>query len=152
MVHIECLDLLDRNDLLGPTNADLSRDTSSFLVQLAHRYRLIAERSAVGWQTYRDAAAVDPEVAADWQALQDGRRDTFATLLAKLPPGAFRYGVTLDLAVDTAWAVASPETHELFVVRRRWTYDQYEQWVAATLQATLDRSKAVRPPAGDTPE
>jgi hypothetical protein len=27
-----------------------------------------------------------------------------------------------------------------------------EQWVAATLQATLARFKAVRPPAGDTPE
>jgi hypothetical protein len=87
-----------------------------------------------------------------WQALQDGRRDTFAALLANLPPGAFRSGVTLDFAVDTAWAVASPETHELFAVRRGRTYDQCEKWVAATLQATLAPSKAVRPPAGDTPE
>jgi hypothetical protein len=84
--------------------------------------------------------------------MQDGRRDTFAALLASLPPAAFRSGVTLDFAVDTAWAVASPETHERFVVHSRWTYDQYEQWFAATLKATLTRSKAVRPPAGDTPE
>ena len=127
----------DRNDLLGSVNPDLFRDTGAFLAYLAHRYRLIAERSAVGWRTYRDAAAVDPELAADWQALHDGRRDTFAALLANLPQGAFRPGLTLDFAADTIWAVASPETHELFVLRRRWTYDQYEQWVTATLQAAL---------------
>lgn len=127
----------DRRALLGPVDADPARDPAAFLTHLAHRYRLIAERSAVGWRTYRDAAAIDPGIAADWQALQDGRHRTFEVLLANLPEDAFRPGVTREAAVDTAWAIASPETHELFVVRRGWSYDRYEEWVASTLRAAV---------------
>ena len=54
-----------------------------------------------------------------------------------LPDAALRPGLTADAAVDTAWAIASPETHELFVLRRGWTYDQYQSWVRVTLSAAL---------------
>ncbi len=100
--HDDGLDVdLDRTDLLGSTDADLFRDTSAFLAYLAHRYRLIAERSADGRQTVATRLR-RPRGSTDWHALQDGRRGTFAALLANLPRGAFRPGVTPDFAVDTA--------------------------------------------------
>ena len=52
-------------------------DPHRLLVHLSHQYRLLAERAAVGWQTYRDGAAVDPDIAADWQQLSDLRRQAF---------------------------------------------------------------------------
>ena len=51
-----------------------------------HQYRLLAERSAVGWQTYRDGAAVDPDIAADWQRISEMRRQAFRVMLAQVPP------------------------------------------------------------------
>ena len=37
-------------------------DPGRLLAHLSHQYRLLAERAAVGWQTYRDGAAVDPDI------------------------------------------------------------------------------------------
>ena len=65
------------------------------------------------------------------------RRETFRQLLATLPRDSLRDGLTPDAAIDTAWAIASPETHELFVRRLDWTYDRYETWLATTLVAAL---------------
>ena len=127
----------DPAELLGPQGQAQGDNAADFLAHLAHRYRHIAERSAVGWKTYRDGAAVDPDINADWTQLQAGRRETFRALLAHLPDTAWRPGLSIDAAADTAWAIASPETHELFVVRRGWDYDRYEQWVTATLTAAL---------------
>ena len=139
---------LDRNFLLeskpvepaGPAlrrDPARLRDPASFLAHLAHRYRMIAERSAVGWKTYRDGAGANADIATDWQELQQQRRETFRVLLANLPDAALRPDLTRDQAIDTAWAIASPDTHELLILRRSWTYDQYETWVATTLRATL---------------
>lgn len=123
-------------------------DGITFIAVLARVYRSLAERSAVGWATYRGGAAVDKDVADDWQDLQQQRRETFRLLLAKLPDDALRRGLTREAATDTAWAIASPETHELFVQRRGWGYDRYEAWVRTTLSAALIADGATEPPRG----
>ena len=56
-------------------------DPRAIIRQISILYRQIAERAALGWQLYRDAAASDPEIAADWQALQALRHQTFTTLI-----------------------------------------------------------------------
>jgi AcrR family transcriptional regulator len=67
-------------------------DPRKLLIHLSRQYRLLAERSAVGWQTYRDGAGVDPDIAADWQQLSDLRRGAFHALFAtrpqRTPPGS----------------------------------------------------------------
>ena len=85
--------------------------------------------SAVGWQTYRDAAATDPDIAADWQRLSEMRRDAFHALLARIPDAALRPGLSPALAADTAWAIASPETHHQLVRQAGYSYDDLESWV-----------------------
>lgn len=107
--------------------------------QISLLYRQIAERAALGWQLYRDAAAGDAEVAADWAKLQDLRHETFAELIKRLPPRSLRPGLTRAAAADTAWAVASPGTYDMLVRTRGYTLDQYEKWITSSLTILLLR-------------
>lgn len=119
---------------LDPADAE---DPRRLLAHLVHQYRLIAERAAVGWQAYRDGAAVDPDIAADWQQLSDARRNGFHATFARLPAAALRPGLSHAAAADTAWVIASPDTHDLLVRRAGYSYDQLEDWVRTTLTAAL---------------
>jgi AcrR family transcriptional regulator len=112
-------------------------DPGRLLDHLSHQYRLLAERSAVGWQTYRDGAAVDPDIAADWKQLMDLRRQAFRIMITRIPAGVLRPGLSRAAAADTAWAIASPDIHDLLVRQAGYTYDQLEAWVRVTLGAAL---------------
>jgi AcrR family transcriptional regulator len=112
-------------------------DPRRLLAHLSHQYRLLAERAAVGWQTYRDGAAVDPDIAADWQQLSDLRRRAFHAFFAQVPAGALRPGLSNATAADTAWVVASPDAHDLLVGQAGYSYDQLEDWARSTLSAAL---------------
>ena len=107
------------------------------LAHLSHQYRLLAQRSAVGWQTYRDGAGVDPDIAADWLQLMNGRRQAFHAFFARLPAGALRPGLSNAAAADTAWVIASPDTHDLLVRQAGYSYDELEEWVHGILAAAL---------------
>lgn len=112
-------------------------DPRAAIAHIAHIYRQLAERAALGWHLYRDAAASDPEVADDWQVLQEQRRATFADIVGRIPPAFLRPGLNPAAAADTAWAIASPETHELLVRTAGYSLDRYEEWVSTTLAAAL---------------
>lgn len=118
--------------------AEDAGDVRALLAYLSHHFRLVSQRSAVAWQIYRDATAVDPDIAADWQQLQDIRRRDMRDMLAILPSNLFPGG--LSAAADTLWAIASPQTHELLVRYADYTYDQYETWLRETLLAALTNS------------
>ena len=116
---------------------DDAADPRRLVAHLARQYRLLAERAAVGWQTYRDAAATDPDIAADWQRLNEMRREAFHAFLARVPGTALRPGLSPAIAADTAWAIASPETHHQLVRQAGYSYDELEEWVRTTLSAAL---------------
>ena len=113
------------------------KDPRLLLAHMSHRYRLLAERSAVAWQTYRDGAGADPDLAADWRQLNDFRRQAFRALFARIPAGVLRPGLTNDAAADTAWVIASPDTHDQLVRHAGYDYDQLEDWVRVTLSTAL---------------
>jgi AcrR family transcriptional regulator len=119
---------------LDPADA---ADPVLVLAHLSHQYRLLAERSAIGWQTYRDGAGIDPDIAADWQQLSNLRRCAFHAFFAGVPAEALRPGLTNAGAADTAWVIASPDTHDLLVRQAGYSYDQLERWVRDTLGAAL---------------
>jgi AcrR family transcriptional regulator len=112
-------------------------DPGRLLALFSHQYRLLAERSAVGWQTYRDGAAVDPDIAADWRHLNDLRRQATRAMITRVPATALRPGLTPAGAGDTAWVIASPDTHDQLVRQAGYSYDQLEAWVRGTLSAAL---------------
>jgi AcrR family transcriptional regulator len=103
--------------------------------QIARLVREAAGRSAAPWALYRDAAAVDPAIAGDWHQLQALRRGTFEALLASIPDQAL--GPARPDAVDTAWAIASPDVYDLLVTRAGYSLDHFERWLATTLRAAL---------------
>jgi AcrR family transcriptional regulator len=117
-------------------------DPPAIIRQISVLFCQSAARVAPGWQLYRDAAGSDPEIAADWRALQDLRHQTFTKLISRLPARSLRPGLTRAAAADTAWAIASPDTYDLLVRIRGYTLDQYQKWVTANLTASLLKPQA----------
>ena len=107
------------------------------LTELAAVVADVAERAATGWKLYRDAAAVDPEIAADWQELQSLRHRTLSTILGDVPVSALVEGLTPQKAIDTAWVIASPESYELLVRRLGYTLAEFRVWMEETLGAAI---------------
>ena len=127
----------ERPQLIERSLDGTGTDAHAMVVHIAALHCQIAARAALGWQLYRDAAASDEEIAADWQALQHLRRETFATVIRRIPVSALRSDMTVEAAIDTAWTIASPETYELLVRTAKYTPANYQQWVATTLCAVL---------------
>jgi hypothetical protein len=65
------------------------------------------------------------------------RRKAFRQIIAQLPRSSLRAGLTPAAAADTAWVIASPDTHDQLVRRAGYNYDQLEAWVRDTLVAAL---------------
>lgn len=107
------------------------------LKELARLVTEVAERACLGWTLYRDAAAIDPEIAADWNELQLLRHQLFTTVIGAIPEDALNPGLTRQVAIDTTWAIASPETFDLLVHRRGYSLDDFRDWLEQTLPATL---------------
>ena len=129
----------------APLDPGQANDPGQLLAHLSHQYRLLAERSAVGWDTYRDGAGVDPDLAADWRQLNDLRRQAFHALFARIPPAALRPGLTTAAAADTAWVIASPDTYDQLVRHAGYSFDQLEDWVLATVTAALLPGGSAKP-------
>jgi AcrR family transcriptional regulator len=107
------------------------------LTELAALVTAIADRAATGWRLYREAAAVDPEIAADWHELQMLRHRTFSRILGDMPASALAEGLTPETAVDTAWTIASPESYDLLVHRLGYTLSEFQLWMEHTLSAAI---------------
>src|ERR1700733_909934 len=68
------------------------------LTELAALVTAIAERAATGWSLYRDASAVDPEIAADWNELQMLLNRLFSRILDGIPATSLAEDVTIEQA------------------------------------------------------
>src|SRR5580698_3604886 len=99
------------------------------LAELAALVTEVAERAATGWSLYRDASAIDPEIAVDWNELQLLRHRLISRVLADIPAGAIAEGLTMKSAVDTAWTIASPESYELLVRRLGYQLPEFHHWM-----------------------
>jgi AcrR family transcriptional regulator len=103
------------------------------LAELAALVTEIAERAATGWSLYRDASAVDPEIAADWNELQLLRHRLISRVLGDIPVSAIAEGLTMKSAVDTAWTIASPESYDLLVHRLGYQLNEFHDWMKQNL-------------------
>jgi AcrR family transcriptional regulator len=126
---------------LGP-HEDLSdrfagKSGREITAQLAAFVGTAAETAATGWQLYRDAAATDPEIAADWDQLQALRRENMRRIVAHIPRDELRAGLDHSAAGDTAWVIASPESFDLLVRRAGYPREEFVAWMDAALTAAL---------------
>lgn len=97
--------------------------------------RMILERVGPIMRVVRDAAATDPEMAAQWQVNAEQRATAFRTL-AQLLDDRDALRVPLDEATDILCALLGLELHAV-LVDRGWTSDRWQRWVTETVIAAL---------------
>jgi AcrR family transcriptional regulator len=92
-------------------------------------------RTAPVAKLLRQAAPGDAEIAEMLQSTRERQREdvasAFELVLGRAPTPAERDGV---------WAVTSPEVYLLLVEESGWAPEQYEAWMAETLDRVLPRS------------
>jgi hypothetical protein len=59
----------------------------------------------------------------------------FMGLLAER--GALRPGMSVEQARDIAWTLCSAPVHDMLVIERGWTSDEYRDWLADVLKREL---------------
>jgi AcrR family transcriptional regulator len=109
---------------------------SVYLSAVAALFTDVAERTAPYRRLHQQAAAVEPEVGEDWEAMQAERRRTMAFVAEGIPAPQRRPGLSDADLRDTVWALASPEMYDLLTGAGR-SRDQFEAWLASTLIATV---------------
>lgn len=113
-------------------------DPASKVAGYAHLMRLVAERILPVYEQIRAAATAGDEDLAPIADTADterlfGARGIVADLRAM---GALGPGVQEARAVDLVWMAMSPEFWSL-LLRRGWSWDEAETWVAGHLCAIL---------------
>jgi AcrR family transcriptional regulator len=96
----------------------------------ARLHRLTMERSARLWQTAREAAAADAEIAGWCREMEQARREQHSDGL-QLMLGEPVDGRQLDLI----WGLLSNEMYLKLTDERGWTARVYEQWIARAVFA-----------------
>jgi AcrR family transcriptional regulator len=103
-----------------------------FAADIVHRLERAAPLAAV----VAGAARSDPELAELYERLHRNRLDNMTTLIDALAAnGPLR--VPAEQALETVWALTSPELHQVLVRVRGWTRDRYRDWLSASLSALL---------------
>jgi AcrR family transcriptional regulator len=100
--------------------------------------RSVLERLAPALEAVRGAAAADPDLAELWETSIKQRatvQERFISALAAKT--SLRQGLDQAAAVDIGLALQGPELYELLVVRRGWSPDRYEHWLADALVSQL---------------
>jgi AcrR family transcriptional regulator len=84
------------------------------------------------------AVATDPELKAVWDEMEAWRlagQGRFVAMLAER--ASLRPGLSVEEARDVVWTLCSLAVHDLLVVARSWTSEQYQEWLTAALTREL---------------
>jgi hypothetical protein len=89
-------------------------------------------------EVIRNAAQVDPDIAALWSRIQTEYRANQGAIVQSInDKGALNPGLEVERATDILWTINHPSTWQLLAGERGWTPDQYEQWSANTAVSQL---------------
>lgn len=122
----------------------------AYLAAVGRLFVRVAERTAPYWRMYWQAAATDPEVAADWEDIMADRRRTMAEVAGGVPRRGLRDGLEEGAVADTLWALASPEMYELFTAQGGRSPAAYGSWLEGALVAVLCAAPGQPPSAAPT--
>jgi AcrR family transcriptional regulator len=86
-------------------------------------------------------ASGDPELAAVWAQIRDGRLTGMTNLAHNLADGHhLRENITANEARDILWTYSSPDLYELLVINRNWSTKRYADFLTdTTISALLPR-------------
>jgi AcrR family transcriptional regulator len=94
------------------------------------------ERAAPLTTVVAGAARSDPEIAELYQRLHRNRLENMTPLIDALAANGPLL-LPRNQALDTLWALTSPELHQLLVRTRGWTRNHYRQWLSDSLSTLL---------------
>jgi AcrR family transcriptional regulator len=108
-------------------------------LRLNARNSVVVKRRIAGvLRVIRDAAPVDPDLAALWALIQTDFHANQRTIVSDIDrKGALRPGLGLERAADLLWTLNHPDVWLLLVGLRHWTPEEYEQWLADASCAQL---------------
>ena len=92
-------------------------------------------------------ASGDPELAAVWTQIREGRLAGMTSLAHNLVDGHnLRDDITVEGARDILWTYSSPDLYELLVINRNWSTERYAKFLAeSATTALLPRPNNPRP-------
>ena len=94
-------------------------------------FRSIHEREADLEDLLFQAGSGDPDLAAVWRQSHQQQLSRQTELLTPMGQNqAFEQGLALQTAIETLWAISSPEVYRLLVRERGWSPHRYETWLA----------------------
>jgi len=120
----------------GPRTLVAATDQREQLRLFAADIVLRLERAAPLVAVLASASRSDPDLAQLLTTLHDDRLRNLRVLVDALTAnGPLR--IQEDEAVETVWALASPELHQLLARERKWDRDRYRDWLADSLAKLL---------------
>jgi AcrR family transcriptional regulator len=120
----------------GPRAVAAAVDQREQLRLFAADISLRLERVGPLAEVLSTASRADPELAALLEKIHDERNANLRTFVHALAAnGPLR--LEAEAALDTVWAVASPDLHHLLTRTRGWSRERYREWLAESLAALL---------------
>ena len=102
--------------------------------------RTVKLRAAALMKVIRDAASVDPDVAALWERIQtDFYRVQRGVVESLHKKKALRRGLGVTRAADVMWTLNHPDVWHLLVGERGWSPEEYERWFGDSACSALLR-------------
>jgi AcrR family transcriptional regulator len=113
-------------------------DPRALLALVARLYRNLYEHGNEVIVLFREGAATEPALRAVLEAGLGGSRRSVGELCVRLDElRALRPGLDVDGAAGHALVLLSHDGYDELVVRRGWSLDRYEAWLAAALADAL---------------
>lgn len=124
-----------RAELAGDAGPDPS--APEYLAAVSRLHARVAERTAPYWRMHRQGAATDAEIAADWAAIQEGRRRVLTEVAESLPRRGRRPDLSDEDVTDTLWALTCLEVYDLLTSEGWRPAAHFQSWLERTLIAAL---------------
>ena len=103
-------------------------------------HQAVATKRRIGalHEVIRSGAPVDPDVAALWDRIQtEFRENQRRIVLSIAEKGALHPDLDVERAADILWTINHGDVWQHLVVRRGWSADEFERWLAKTFRALL---------------
>ncbi len=114
-------------------------DPREALALYARLGREIAQRTHRLVTVVLAQAATGDAALADFAARIEAERARGTAATARHLAGRFelRAGLSEQAAADILWTLTAPDIVDRLVIRRNWTWDTYERWLADTIASAL---------------
>lgn len=106
----------------------------------AHHAVAVKRRIGALHEVIRAGASVDPDVGGLWERIQAEFRENQRAIVASIAEkGALREGLDVERAADILWTINHGDLWQHLVVRRGWSADEFERWLADAFHTLLLR-------------